>query len=147
MCSLSITRFWLWAASEKTSKQSFYQQLFHCWNKGICCQCRFREDQPFTHLLNRFRTASQTEADIQCIQLRSLNPIEPNYPKDALHIFAKNAPVDQHNNEHLQCLSTPPQRLKATDQYPPNVNKQDIDRVLARGRSETGALLHAESKS
>ena len=57
-----------------------------------------------------------------------------------MHIFAENAPVDQHNNEHLQRLRTPLHRLKATDQYPPNVNKQDIDRVLARGRSETGGL-------
>ena len=30
--------------------------------------------------------------------------------------------------------------MQATDQYPNNVNKQDIDRVLARGRSETGGL-------
>ena len=30
--------------------------------------------------------------------------------------------------------------LKATDQYPNNVNKQDIDRILARRRSETGGL-------
>ena len=30
--------------------------------------------------------------------------------------------------------------LKVTDQYPDNVNKQDIDRVLARGRSEIGGL-------
>ena len=101
---------------------------------------RQKKDQPFTQLLNRFRTASQTEADIQCIQLRAVNSIEPNYPKHALHIFAENAPVDQHNNEHLQCLTTPLHRLKATDQYPPNINKQDIDRVLARGRSETGGL-------
>lgn len=31
---------------------------------------RQKDDQPFTLLLNRFRTASQTEADIQCIQLQ-----------------------------------------------------------------------------
>ena len=30
--------------------------------------------------------------------------------------------------------------LKVTDQYPNNVNKQDIDRVMARGRSEIGGL-------
>ena len=29
---------------------------------------RQKDDQPFTELLNRFRTASQTEGDIQCIQ-------------------------------------------------------------------------------
>lgn len=57
-----------------------------------------------------------------------------------MHIFAENAPVDQHNNEHLQYLRTPLRRLKATDQYPPNINKQEIDRVLARRRSETGGL-------
>ena len=27
-----------------------------------------KDDQPFTESLNRFRTASQTEGDIQCIQ-------------------------------------------------------------------------------
>ena len=30
--------------------------------------------------------------------------------------------------------------LKAKDQFPPNVKKQDIDKVLARKRSETGGL-------
>ena len=49
----------------------------------------------------------------------SVNPIQPNYAKHALHIFTENAPVDQHNNEHLQCLRAPLHRLKVTDQYPP----------------------------
>lgn len=48
--------------------------------------------------------------------------------------------MDQDNNEHLPCLKTPLHRLKATDQYPPNVNKHDIYRVLPKGRSETGGL-------
>lgn len=66
-----------------------------------------------------------------------MNLIIQHNPK---HIFAENVPVDQHNNEHLPCLKTPLYRLKATDQYPPNVNKQDNYRVLAKGRSETGGL-------
>ena len=41
----------------------------------------------------------------------SVNPIETNY--------GKHAPVDQHNNEHLQCLRALLHRLKVTDQYPP----------------------------
>jgi len=97
---------------------------------------RQKDDQPFTELLNRIRTASQIERDIQCIQSRLVNPTDIDYPPHALHIFAENAPVDQHNNKHLQQLTTPLHRLKATDQYPPNVAKQDID----RGRSETGGL-------
>ena len=101
---------------------------------------RQKDDQPFTKLFNRFRTASQTESDIQCIQSRLVNPADIDYPAHALDIFAENAPVDQHKNKHLEHLTTPLHRLKATDQYPPNVAKQDIDRVLARGRSETGGL-------
>ena len=101
---------------------------------------RQKDDQPFTELLNRFRTASQTEEDITLIQSKVICSTDVNYPSQALHIFAENAPVDQHNNAHLENLSTPLHRLKAVDQYPPNVTKQDIDRVLARGRSETGGL-------
>ena len=37
-------------------------------------------------------------------------------------------------------MSTPLFVLTATDQYPPNVTKQDIDRVLSRGTSETLGL-------
>lgn len=57
-----------------------------------------------------------------------------------MHIFAKYAPVDRHNNEHLDHLTKNLYTLKATDQYPLNITRQDLDRVLARGRSETGGL-------
>ena len=101
---------------------------------------RQKDDQQFTELLNRFRIASQTDDDIQCIQSRLVHPKDSDYPVHALHIFAENAPVDKHNNEHLQHLTTPLHKLKAIDQYPPHVTKQDIDRMLTRGRSETGGL-------
>ena len=101
---------------------------------------RQKDDQPFTQLLNRFRTASHTDDDIKTIQMRAITPEHPNYPAHALHIFAENGPVDEHNRKHLQHLTTPLYRLKAIDHYPSNVNKQDIARVLATGRSETGGL-------
>ena len=101
---------------------------------------RQKDDQPFTELLNRFRTASQTDQDIHSIQSRLITPSDSNYPSDALHIWAENIPVNQHNNTKLQQIPKPIFQLKATDQYPTNVTKQDIDRVLARGRSETGGL-------
>ena len=41
---------------------------------------RQKDDQPFTELLNRFRTASQTEGDIQCIQSRLVHPENTDYP-------------------------------------------------------------------
>ena len=41
---------------------------------------RQKDDQPFTELLNRFRTPSQTEGDIQCIQSRLVHPENTDYP-------------------------------------------------------------------
>jgi hypothetical protein len=101
---------------------------------------RQKNDKAFTELLNRIRTASHTEDDIKVIQSRCITPSDPNYPSDVLHIWAENAPVNEHNQKKLETIQAPLFILKAKDQYPKNVNKQDIDRVLARGCSETGGL-------
>jgi len=101
---------------------------------------RQKDDQPFAELLNRFRTASQTEADIACIQSRSITPTDSNYPHDALHIWAENKPVDDFNNAKLAQIKLPEYTLNAVDQYPQNVSEQDINRVVSRSRSETGGL-------
>ena len=58
---------------------------------------RQRDDLAFTQLLNRVRTASHTEEDIQCIQSRKITSGVENYPSEALHIFAENAPVCKYN--------------------------------------------------
>ena len=49
-------------------------------------------------------------------------------------------PVDEHNAKQLQNLPAPLFVLKAVDQYPAHVSKQDVDKVLAKGRSETGSF-------
>ncbi|RUA05461.1 MAG: hypothetical protein DSY43_04560, partial [Gammaproteobacteria bacterium] len=118
--------------------------LYHPWHVFAMTELteimRQKDDQPFTELLNRFRTASQTEHDIKCIQSRSIEPSDDNYPSDALHIWAENNPVIQHNNMKLDQIPASLFHLKATDQYPTNVSKEDINRVLSRGRSDTGGL-------
>lgn len=48
-----------------------------------------KNDQPFTELLNRFKTATHTEDDIKCIQSIFVNATDINYPTHALHIFAE----------------------------------------------------------
>ena len=48
---------------------------------------RQKDDQPFTELLNRFRTASQTEGDIQCIQSRLVHPKDTDYPVSIVLYF------------------------------------------------------------
>ena len=63
-----------------------------------------------------------------------------NYPHDALHIWAENQPVVEYNAARLNQIPAQQYTLTAIDPYPPHVSKQDINRVLARSRSETGGL-------
>ena len=91
---------------------------------------RQKKDKTLPELLNTIRTASHTEDYIKVIQSRSITPSDPHYPSDALHIWAENAPVDEHNKRKLETIQTQLYILKAKDQYPKNVNKQDIDRVF-----------------
>ncbi|CAB3995695.1 ATP-dependent DNA helicase PIF1 [Paramuricea clavata] len=57
---------------------------------------RQKNDRAFTELLNRIRTASHTENDIKVINSRCITPSNPNYPSDALHIWAENTPVNEY---------------------------------------------------
>ena len=118
--------------------------LYHPWKVFKMIELdkimRQKDDQAFIELLNRVRIAKQTEDDITVIQSRSVLPTDPSYPTDALHIWAENAPVDDYNKKKLDQLPGSVFTLKAKDQYPTNVKKQDIDRVLGKTRSETGGL-------
>jgi hypothetical protein len=49
-------------------------------------------------------------------------------------------PVDEYNSNRLEQIQSRQYILKALDQFPPHVRKQDIERVLSKGRSETGGL-------
>ena len=73
--------------------------LYHPWHLFTMIELvdimRQKDDQPFAELLNRLRTASQTEEDIKCIQSRSVDPSNVNYPSDALHIWSENDPVNK----------------------------------------------------
>ena len=66
---------------------------------------RQKDDQHFTELLNRFRTASQAQEDINCINSKSISPSTDNnyyYPSQPLHIWAENDPVNAHNDKRLE---------------------------------------------
>lgn len=72
--------------------------LCHLWNllkmKELTEIMRQKDDQPFTELLNRFRTASQTEEDDKVIQSKTSFSTDANYTHHnkmlitpILHIF------------------------------------------------------------
>ena len=118
--------------------------LYHPWHVFRMTELtqimRQKDDLAFTQLLNRVRTASHTDDDIRCIQSRTITPGDESYPSDALHIFAENAAVDEYNIDRLAQIQSPQYVLEASDQFPPCLRKQDIQRVLSKGRSETRGL-------
>ena len=63
-----------------------------------------------------------------------------NYPLNKLHVWAENKPVMDYNNQRLQEILMPLHVLQAVDQYPKNVPRHEIERVLSKGRSYTGGL-------
>ncbi len=87
---------------------------------------RQKYDKAFTELLNRIRTGSHTEDNVKLIQSRCIAPSDPHYPSDALHIWAENAPVNEHNEGKIETIQKQLYILKAKDLYPKNVKKQDI---------------------
>jgi len=102
---------------------------------------RQKDDQPFIELLNRVRVAQHTEADIRTIQSRAVDVDDRNnYPLNELHVWAENKPVMDYNNQRLQEILMPLHVLQAVDQYPNNVSRHEIERVLSKGRSHTGGL-------
>ena len=50
---------------------------------------RQRDDLDFARLLNRLRLNEMTEDDKTMLQTRYVNHDTGDYPKDALHLFAK----------------------------------------------------------
>ena len=65
---------------------------------------RQKDDLAFAQLLNRLRLNEMTEEDKQKLQTRVVDRETGDYPKDALHLFAQNCFVDQHNDTILNQL-------------------------------------------
>ena len=123
----------------------YKNDAYNLWHPWHCFKMieldevmRQKGDVKFTELLNRCRTGSQTKDDIKCLQSRSVSLSQENYPRNALHIWAENNPVNEHNMKILQDLPKPLFVLRSVVQ----VTKQDINRFLTKGCSETGDLDH-----
>lgn len=51
-------------------------------------------------------------------------------------MWTENDPgVNEHNNKQLEQVSTPLFVFRATNQYPPNITNQNVNKILSRGRS------------
>ncbi|KAL9977715.1 hypothetical protein ACROYT_G015152 [Oculina patagonica] len=119
--------------------------LSHPWHEFKMVELdeimRQKDDQPFIELLNRFRLAKHTQADICTIQSRAVDLNDKNsYPANELHVWAENNPATQYNNQRLKEILMPLHLLQAIDQYPENVSIHQIQQVLSKGRSYTAGL-------
>ena len=61
---------------------------------------RQKEDEVFAQLLNRIRTCTYTQTDIDVLRSRQI----PNdqAPMDVLYVYAPNKDVDSHNVQELR---------------------------------------------
>ena len=57
-----------------------------------------------------------------------------SYPKDALHIFAENAPANIHNVDLLNSISSEMYSITAIDSIPKNVALSNTEKVLNRSQ-------------
>ena len=65
---------------------------------------RQKDDLAFAQLLNRLRLNEMTEEDKQKLQTHVFDRDTGNYPKDAVHLFARNFYVKKHNDNILSQL-------------------------------------------
>ena len=97
---------------------------------------RQQEENNFINLLNHVRTADLDDYDVSILKSKFILPTE-SYPKDALRIFAENAPANIHSVNLLNSINSEMYSITAIDSIPKNVALSKIEKVLNRSQSET----------
>ena len=105
---------------------------------------RQKDDLAFAQLLNRLRLNEMTKEDKQKLQTRVVDRETGDYPKDALHLFAQNYYVDQHNDTILSQLPGEKYVISCHDivvsaNIPANRHQSLIDK-LPKDYGQTGQL-------
>ena len=101
---------------------------------------RQQGDDVFTDILNRLRVGSLNGEDMKTLSARKVEKLDLNYPHNAMHIWAENAPVDDHNKQMIDLLSKPLVTLIADYHYPAKAPEHDINKALERGHCANGGL-------
>ena len=75
-------------------------------------------DVKFAELLNRMRIGLLTDKDHKILSERIVRKSDDNYPREAMHIWADNRPVDAHNKKMLDSINGELVTIIAHDLYP-----------------------------
>ena len=103
---------------------------------------RQRGDQVFINILNNIRIGTVIESDMKILKERVIDENHPDYPWNAIHLWAENKPVDAHNRMKLSELPGEEIEVSADDSYPKNTSDEDIASIKRRGQMQTGGLAN-----
>ena len=106
---------------------------------------RQKDNLDFAHLLNRLRLNEMTEEDKEKLQTRIVDRDSDDYPKDALHLFAENKFVNEHNNKVLNKMSGEKTVIPSHDSVVsaniPAKECQNLINKLSDDYTKTGRLM------
>ena len=104
---------------------------------------RQKDNLLFANVLRRIRTGDWNDEDIATLKSREICKDNPLYPSNALHVFAFNKDVNEHNETKLNELATEDEQivLKATDDKYDTTGAVDLSKLpSSKSRTETGGL-------
>ena len=105
---------------------SFAELIEVMWQSG---------DKNFIDILNKVRVGNLDSEVERTLKLRIICSSDLHYPKYALHVFAENVPVFNHNKVILDQINGMPITIDATDLIPIGCGFSDSQIVAARNRS------------
>ena len=115
--------------------------MSHCWRFFKLAELtevmRQRGDLTFISLLNNIRIGKVTDEDLEILKSRFFKIDDPNYPVDAIHIWAENHPVNEHNKFMLTRL--PGDKV---DKIPEGLSRTTVNKIYQRSQMNTGGLAH-----
>ncbi|XP_066927184.1 uncharacterized protein [Clytia hemisphaerica] len=118
----------------------------HCWRHFKIVELtevmRQRGDQVFIDILNNIRIGVVDENNIDILKERIVNKDHPEYPKDAVHLWAENQPVNDHNMLKLSELPGEEVKVDSIDKFPDKISPEDKGNALKRSQMQTGGLAH-----
>ncbi|XP_057292675.1 uncharacterized protein LOC130621409 [Hydractinia symbiolongicarpus] len=99
--------------------------LSHCWKYFKIAELtevmRQRGDQCLIELLNNIRVENLETQHEDLLKSKFIFQNDPNYPKDAIHIFAENQPASEHNKKMLNSIASDEINIEAIDKIPENI--------------------------
>ena len=128
------------------SMNGFLENSLQLWHNFAFAELnetmRQQGDHQFIDLLNDIRIGTISEEDENLLKSRFISPNNADYPHDALHIFAENSLVKEHNEIKLRMLSNPPVTMLASDQYPAGTTQRTIENIREKKYTDTKGLTY-----